>query len=156
MIAQSMITSCGRRSRARQDPIVGWCTSPVISVLSPSGSMPLSDPFYELLAQGGEVECGLQRVDERHPVEHRPRVEIFTQDHTHLPEAGDCPDLSVVVGEHVLPDAPQGFEHHGAGERQYREGEHEALYLPPYRRRIRPGLELSQARAPEFGEDLRR
>ena len=56
----------------------------------------------------------------------------------------------------MLPDAPQGFEHHGAGERQYREGEHEALYLPPYRRRIRPGLELSQARAPEFGEDLRR
>ena len=56
----------------------------------------------------------------------------------------------------MLPDTPQGFEHHGAGERQEWECEHEALDLPPYRRRIRPGLELSQARAPEFGEDLRR
>jgi hypothetical protein len=118
--------------------------------------MPLSDPFYELLAQGGEVECRVQRVGERHPVEYRPRVEILTQDHAHLPQTGDRPDLGVVVGEHVLPDAPQGFEHHGAGERQDREGEHEALDLPPYCRRVRPGLELSQARAPEFGEDLRR
>jgi hypothetical protein len=36
----------------------------------------------------------------------------------------------------VLPDAPQGFEHHGAGERQYREGKpnpQEALYLPVMR-----------------------
>jgi hypothetical protein len=32
----------------------------------------------------------------------------------------------------VLPDAPQGLEHHGAGERQEWEGEHEALDLPPY------------------------
>ena len=56
----------------------------------------------------------------------------------------------------MLPDAPQGFEHPGAGERQEWEGEHEALDLPPYRRRVRPGLELTQARAPEFGENLRR
>jgi len=47
-------------------------------------------------------------------------------------------------------------QHNGAGERQEWEGEHEALDLEPYRRRIRPGLELSQARAPEFGEDLHR
>jgi hypothetical protein len=32
----------------------------------------------------------------------------------------------------VLPDAPQGLEHYGAGERQEWEGEHEALDLPPY------------------------
>ena len=89
--------------------------------------MPLSDPFYELLAQSGEVECGIQRVGERHPVEYRPRVEILTQDHAHLPQTGDRPDLGVAVGEPVLPNAPQGFEHHGAGERQDREGEHEAL-----------------------------
>jgi hypothetical protein len=55
----------------------------------------------------------------------------------------------------VLPDAPQRFEHHRTGDRQDRKGDHEALDLPPYRR-IRPGLELSQACAPEFGEDLRR
>jgi hypothetical protein len=49
--------------------------------------------FYELLAQGGEVECGVERVGERHPVEHRPRVEILTQDYGHLPQTGDRPDL---------------------------------------------------------------
>jgi hypothetical protein len=54
------------------------------------------------------------------------------------------------------PRHPQGLEHHGAGERQDREGEHEALDLPPYRRRVRTRLELTQARAPEFGEDLHR
>jgi len=32
----------------------------------------------------------------------------------------------------VLPGAPQGFVHHGVGERQDWEGEHEALDLPPY------------------------
>ena len=98
----------------------------------------------------------VQWVGERHPVEYSPRVEILTQDHGHLPEAGDRPDLGVVVAEQVLADAPQGFEHHGAGERQYREGEHEALDLPLYCFWIRPGLELSQARAPEFEEDMRR
>ena len=56
----------------------------------------------------------------------------------------------------MLPDALQGFEHHGAGERQEWEGKHEALDLPPYCFCIRPGFEFSQARAPEFGEDLRR
>ena len=56
----------------------------------------------------------------------------------------------------MLPDAPQGLEHRAAGERQDREREHQALDLPPYRLRIRPGLELSRARAPGFGEDLRR
>jgi hypothetical protein len=85
-----------------------------------------------------------------------PCFEILTQDYGHLPQAGDRPDLGFVVGEHVLPDAPQGLEHHGAGERQEWEGEHETLDLPPYRRRIWPWLEPSQARAPEFGEDLRR
>ena len=40
--------------------------------------------------------------------------------------------LSVVVGEQVLPDALQGLEHHGAGEHQEWEGEHEALDLPLY------------------------
>jgi hypothetical protein len=95
--------------------------------------MPLSDLFYELLAQGGEVKLGVQRVGERHPVEYRPRFEILTQDRAHLPKAGECPDLwASLVGEHVLPDALQGFEHHGAGERQEWEGEHEALDLPPY------------------------
>ena len=56
----------------------------------------------------------------------------------------------------MLPDAPQGLEHHGTGEHQDWEGDHEALDFPPYCFYIRPGLELSQARAPEFGEDLRR
>ena len=56
----------------------------------------------------------------------------------------------------MLPDAPQGLEHHGAGEHQDWEGEHAALVLPPYCLCIRPGLELTQARAPEFPEDLRR
>ena len=55
--------------------------------------MPLRGPFYELLAQGGKVKCGVQRVGERYPVEYRPRVEVLTQDHGHLPEAGDSPDL---------------------------------------------------------------
>jgi hypothetical protein len=55
--------------------------------------MPLGGLFYELLAQGGEVECRVQRVGERHPVEYRPRVEIRTQDHTHLPEADGRPVL---------------------------------------------------------------
>ena len=55
--------------------------------------MPLGGPFYELLAQGGEVECGLKRVGERHSVEYRPGVEILTQDYAHLPEAGDRLDL---------------------------------------------------------------
>src|ERR687890_1581081 len=64
--------------------------------------------------------------------------------------------LGVVAGERVLPDAPGGLEHRGAGERQAREGEHEALELPPHRFRIRPGLELSRARIGEFGGDLRR
>ena len=32
----------------------------------------------------------------------------------------------------MLPDAPQGFEHHGTGERQDRECEHETLDLPAY------------------------
>ena len=50
-----------------------------------------------LLAQSGEVEFGVQRVGERHPVEYRPGVEILTQDHGHLPEAGDRPELGVVV-----------------------------------------------------------
>jgi hypothetical protein len=98
----------------------------------------------------------VQWVGERHPVEYCTRVKILTQDYAHLPEAGDRPDLGILVGEHVLPDAPQGFEHYGAGDWQDREGYHETLDLPAYRRRIRPGLELSQARAPEFGEDLRR
>ena len=57
--------------------------------------MPLGGPFYELLAQGGEVECRVQRVGERHPVEYRPRVEILTQDYGHLSEAGDRLDLGV-------------------------------------------------------------
>jgi hypothetical protein len=35
----------------------------------------------------------VQRVGERHPIEYRPRVEILTQEHAHLPEAGDRPDL---------------------------------------------------------------
>jgi hypothetical protein len=56
----------------------------------------------------------------------------------------------------VLPDAPQGLKHHVAGDWQEWECEHEALVLPPYCLCIRPGLELAQARAPEFGEDLRR
>ena len=56
----------------------------------------------------------------------------------------------------MLPDTPQGFEHHGAGERQEWECEHEALDLPPYCFCFRPGLELSQARCGEFREDLRR
>jgi hypothetical protein len=56
----------------------------------------------------------------------------------------------------VLADALQGLEHHGAGEQQEREGEREALDLPPYCSYFRPGLELSRAHAPEFGEDLRR
>ena len=50
-------------------------------------------PFYELLAQGGKVEFGVQRVGERHPVEYCPRFEILTQDHANLPEAGDCPEI---------------------------------------------------------------
>ena len=56
----------------------------------------------------------------------------------------------------MLHNTPQGFEHHGAGEPQEREGEHEALDLPPYCFWIRPGFELSLARAPEFEEDLSR
>jgi hypothetical protein len=76
--------------------------------------MPLGGLFYRLLAQGDEVECGLQRVAERHSVEYRPRVEILTQDHSHLPYAGDSPDLGVVVAEQVLRDAQQGLEHQGA------------------------------------------
>jgi hypothetical protein len=32
----------------------------------------------------------------------------------------------------VLPDDPQGLEHHEIGERQEWEGAHEALDLPPY------------------------
>ena len=56
----------------------------------------MGDPFCELLAQGGEVEGRIQRVGERHPVEYRPRVEILTQDHAYLPEAGDRPDLGVI------------------------------------------------------------
>jgi hypothetical protein len=99
----------------------------------------------------------VQRVGERHPVEYRPRFAILTQDHAHLPQAGECPDLwASLVGEQMLPDAPQGFEHHGAGERQEWEGKHEVLDLEPYCFWIRPGLEPSQACAPEFGEDLRR
>jgi hypothetical protein len=35
----------------------------------------------------------VQWVEERHPVEYRTRVEVLTQDHAHLPEAGDRPDL---------------------------------------------------------------
>jgi hypothetical protein len=85
--------------------------------------MPAGDPFYELLAQSGEVECRVQRVGERHPVEYSPRFEILTRDHAHMPEAGECPDLGVIVGEQMLPDAPQGFEHYGAGERQDWQGE---------------------------------
>ena len=54
----------------------------------------------------------------------------------------------------MLPDAPQGLEHHGAGDWQDWEGEHEALDLPPSYFCLRPGLELSQAGAPEFGEIL--
>jgi hypothetical protein len=46
-------------------------------------------PFYKLLAQGGEVECGLKRVGERHSVEYCPHIEILTQDDANLPEAGD-------------------------------------------------------------------
>ena len=61
--------------------------------------MPAGDPFYELLAQSGEVKLGVQRVGERYPVEYRPRFEILTQDHGHLPQAGDRPDLGVVAGE---------------------------------------------------------
>ena len=45
----------------------------------------------------------------------------------------------------MFPEAPQGFEHHGAGDRQEWEGEHEALDLPPYCFCFRPGLELSQS-----------
>src|SRR5215211_9029954 len=127
----STITFCGRRSRARRHPA-------------------------RLLAQSGEVKFGVQRVGERHPVEYRPRVEVLTQDYAHLPEAGDRPDLGIMVGEQVLPDAPQGLKHHVAGDWQEWECEHEALVLPPYCLCIRPGLELAQARAPEFGEDLRR
>ena len=55
--------------------------------------MTLGGSFYELLAQRGEVEFGIQRVGERHPVEYRSRVEILTQDHAHLPEAGDGPEI---------------------------------------------------------------
>jgi hypothetical protein len=55
--------------------------------------MPLGGSFNELLAQRGEVEFGVQRVGERHPVEYRSRVEMLTQDHAHLPEAGDGPEI---------------------------------------------------------------
>ena len=55
--------------------------------------MHLGGPFFELLAQSGEIKLGVQRVGERHPVEYRPGVEILTQDHGHLPETGDHPDL---------------------------------------------------------------
>src|ERR671911_151622 len=48
--------------------------------------MLLGGPFYELLAQGGEVECGRQRVGERDPVEYSPGVEILAQEHAPLPE----------------------------------------------------------------------
>jgi hypothetical protein len=87
--------------------------------------MTLGGSFYELLTQNSKVEFGVQRVGERHPVEYSPRVEILAQDHAHLPQAGECPDLwASLVGEHVLPDALQGFEHHGAGEGQEWEGKH--------------------------------
>jgi hypothetical protein len=78
--------------------------------------MPAGDPFHELLAHSGEVEVGVQRVGERHPVKYHPRVEILTQDYANLPEAGDRPVLwASLVGEQVISDAPQGLEHHGAG-----------------------------------------
>jgi hypothetical protein len=86
----------------------------------------------------------------------KERRELKLRKEGQLAEAGDRPDLGVVEGEQVLPDAPQGLKHHGAGDWQDREGEHETLDLPPYRRLVRPGLEFSQARAPEFEEDLRR
>jgi hypothetical protein len=73
-----------------------------------------------------------------------------------LPEACDGLDLGVVVGEQVLVDAPQSLKDHGSADRQHREGEHEALDLPPYRLRIRPGLERSRAGVPGLGEDVRR
>jgi len=55
--------------------------------------MTLGGSFHELLTQDSKVEVGVKRVDERDPVEYRPRVEILTQYRAHLPEAGDRPDL---------------------------------------------------------------
>jgi hypothetical protein len=56
----------------------------------------------------------------------------------------------------VLPYPPQGLQHHWAGKREHREGEQEALDLPPHCRGIRPRFQLPQAGVGEFGEDLRR
>src|SRR5215218_1413961 len=108
------------------------------------------------LLQRGEFERGVQWVGERHPVEHGSWVKVLAQDHAHLPQAGDGPNLGVVVGEQVLSDAPQGLEHHRAGERDHREGQQEAFDLAPYRLGIRPGLKLPQAGVGELGERLRR
>ena len=79
--------------------------------------MTLGDPFCDS-PEAARSNSGSSGLGKRHPVEYRPRVEILTQDHAHLPETGDRPDLGVVVEEHVLPDAPQSAEHHGTRERQ--------------------------------------
>ena len=73
--------------------------------------MTLGGSFYELLTQDSKVEVGVKRVDERRPVEYRPRVEILTEG-PRLParDGRQLRSLGVVVGEQVLPEAPQGLE----------------------------------------------
>jgi hypothetical protein len=118
--------------------------------------MPLGGLFYELLAQGGEVECTVSSglVNDT-PSSTAPGLKSSLRTTPTCPRRATAQIWASSVGEQVLPDVPQSLEDHGAGERQDREGEHEALDLPPYCFCIRPRLEFSHARAPEFGEDLR-
>ena len=73
----------------------------------------------------------VQRIGERHSIEYHPHIEILTQDHAHLPEAGECPDLwASLVGEQVLPDAPQGLDHDGPVTRGANEQRQNVLQAP--------------------------
>jgi hypothetical protein len=53
----------------------------------------------------------------------------------------------------VLPYAPQGLQHHGAGERQEWESNHEALNLPPVLSPTRAG-ERERVLSLSGGDDL--
>ena len=62
-----------------------------------------------------------ERVDERDALDGRPRREVLREHYGNLVQLGRRPDLRVIVGELVVPDAPDRLEHNGWRERVHRE-----------------------------------
>jgi len=82
-----------------------------------------------LSAPGIKIECRQEWVDELDAFQQLTVLEIFTEDHGGLVQAGGGPDLGVVIGQRVISRPARRVQYDQRGQIEHREYLDQALCL---------------------------